>query len=40
MLHSDKHKTVFLHSLQLEKIKIELMTISLDMPNTAWDIVT
>ena len=39
MRHRDKHKTVLLRSLQLEKI-IEHVSIILGMPNTTWDIVT
>ena len=42
MRHRDKRKTVFLHSFWLKKKQelIEHMCVSLDTPNTAWDIVT
>ena len=41
MRHRNKHKTVFLCSLRLEKIITNrIYVLSLDIPNTAWDIVT
>ena len=41
MRHRNKHKTVFLCSLPLEKIITNrIYVLSLDIPNTAWDIVT
>ena len=41
MRHRNKHKTVFLCSLRLEKIITNRIYVpSLDIPNTAWDIVT
>ena len=41
MRHRNKHQTVFLCSLRLEKIITNrIYVLSLDIPNTAWDIVT
>ena len=40
--HMDNHKTVLLHSIWLEKVEelIDHKSLSLDMPNIAWDIMT